>query len=129
MTSTVTSLVEPSPSAAIWRASASQVARRAAQMAGKAAESSSMASSSASPVAKSMQQSLVEVSESTVTLLKLWLTARPRATRAALGVSGASVESTESIVAMSGWIMPEPLAKPPTWTSMVPSPGAGRLPT
>jgi hypothetical protein len=31
------------------------------------------------------------------------------------GAIGASVVTNPNIVAMSGWIMPEPLAMPPTW--------------
>ena len=49
------------------------------------------------------------------------LTARPRATRAALGVSGTSVESTESIVAMSGF-------QPVTMSTAAVAPPSGKLP-
>ena len=115
-TSTVTSLVDPSPSAAIWRARLVQTPLMAATTAGKAGDASSMTSPPAAPVAKRMHVSLVEVSESTVTLLKVWRTAERSAAYAASGVSGASVESTQSMVAMLGWIMPEPFTKPPTCT-------------
>ena len=76
-TLTVTSLVEPSPSAAILRASSPQTALMAAEMAGKAAESTPTLSptGAALPVANRMAVSLVEVSESTVTLLKVCFTA------------------------------------------------------
>ena len=114
VTVTVTSFVEPSPSAAILRASSTHAARTAAATTGNAGCERSICSPPAAPVASRMQVSLVEVSESTVTLLKLCPTAARRASRAASAVSGASVASTASIVAMLGWIMPEPLTKPPT---------------
>ena len=57
--------------------------------------------------------SLVEVSESTVTLLNEWSTASLRAACAASAETGISEVRTQSIVAMSGWIMPEPLHMPP----------------
>ena len=63
----------------------------------------------------------MEVSESTVTLLKLARTAAPSAEAAAARVRGASVESTQSMVAMFGWIMPEPFTKPPTCTTLPPT--------
>lgn len=57
--------------------------------------------------------SFVEVSESTVTLLKVCFTAARSASWAASSVRAASVDMTQSMVAMFGWIMPEPLTKPP----------------
>ena len=72
----------------------------------------------------------MEVSESTVTWLKVVLTAASRAVWAASAVSGASVDSTQSIVAMLGWIMPEPLTKPPTCTvTGAPSAPVGTVPS
>ena len=61
-----------------------------------------------------MQVSLVEVSESTVTLLKLTSAARLSAPRRSRGFTGASVVTTAIIVAMFGMIMPEPFAMAPT---------------
>ena len=58
--------------------------------------------------------SLVEVSESTVTLLKLLFTEAVRAADRSGGVRGASVVMTAIMVAMFGMIMPAPLAMPPT---------------
>ena len=58
--------------------------------------------------------SLVEVSESTVTLLKVVATAVLSAASQASFVSGASVVSTASIVAMFCAIIPLPFAMPPT---------------
>ena len=58
--------------------------------------------------------SLVEVSESTVTLLKLLLTAAVRACDRSGAARGASVVMTAIMVAMFGMIMPAPLHIPPT---------------
>jgi hypothetical protein len=57
---------------------------------------------------------LVEVSESTVTRLNVVAQAARRAVSQASLDKGASVVSTESIVAMFGAIIPLPLAIPPT---------------
>ena len=115
VTLTVTSLLAPSPSAAILRARSTAATRIAAATAGYAGCEQSIFSPPAAPVASRKAESLVEVSESTVTLLNEARTAARSASCAASGVSGASVASTASIVAMLGWIMPEPLTKPPTW--------------
>ena len=56
----------------------------------------------------------MEVSESTVTLLKVAETAAESAARSAEGSTGASVVMTAIMVAMLGMIMPEPLHMPPT---------------
>ena len=58
--------------------------------------------------------SLVEVSESTVTRLKVVSHAARSAVSHASLLSGASVVTTASIVAMFGAIIPLPLAIPPT---------------
>ena len=58
--------------------------------------------------------SFVLVSPSTVISWNERSTARRSTPRSACGSTGASVATTASIVAMSGWIMPEPFAVPPT---------------
>ena len=68
----------------------------------------------ASPEASNTQVSLVEVSESTVTLLNVCATASESAACSAAGATGASVVTTAIIVAMLGMIMPDPLHMPPT---------------
>ena len=68
----------------------------------------------ASPEASMMQVSLVEVSESTVTLLKVWATQSARTAWRVFGATGASVVMSAIMVAMLGMIMPEPLTQPPT---------------
>ena len=82
-------------------------------------------SGAALPVAMAMHVSFVEVSESTVTLLNVFLTT-PRSTScSAASVTGASVEMMAIIVAMLGMIMPEPLHMPPTvmaWPASAPAP-------
>ena len=66
----------------------------------------------AAPVAKASSVSEVEVSPSMVTALKVSTTpSRNRACNAGAAI-GASVKTKASIVAMSGAIMPAPLAKP-----------------
>ncbi len=63
-------------------------------------------------VAKSISVSEVEVSPSTVTQLKLSFAPRARSACAAFCERAASVKTKASIVAMSGAIMPAPLAMP-----------------
>jgi hypothetical protein len=70
--------------------------------------------SSAIPLARMTALSLVLVSPSTVTQLKVTsVTSRSAASRAS-DVAGASVMMTDSMVPMLMWIMPEPLASPVT---------------
>ncbi|MNC67560.1 hypothetical protein D3C75_1180680 [compost metagenome] len=64
------------------------------------------------PVANSRAVSLVEVSPSTVTLLKVVRTCRFSRAFSTGGAMLASVTMKASMVAMSGAIMPEPLAIP-----------------
>ena len=78
------------------------------------------------PLASRMHVSFVEVSESTVTRLKLLSAARFSAVFSACGVRGASVVMTEIIVAMFGMIMPEPFTMPPT-VNVLPTNGAQAL--
>ena len=60
-----------------------------------------------------MQVSLVEVSPSTVTQLKVLSVTRDSAACSSGASTGASVVMNASSVAMSGWIIPAPLAVPP----------------
>ena len=64
------------------------------------------------PVANSRAVSLVEVSPSTVTLLNVVRTCRPSMARRTFWWISASVTIKASMVAMSGAIMPDPLAIP-----------------
>jgi hypothetical protein len=74
----------------------------------------------AAPVANAKSVSLVEVSPSIVTQLKvLSALSATRGCRAAASMA-ASVKTKHSIVAMSGWIMPAPLQKPLMTTSAAP---------
>ena len=61
-----------------------------------------------------MHVSLVEVSESTVILLKLTFTALSRAACKSDALIGASVVRTAIMVAMFGMIIPAPFDMPPT---------------
>ena len=69
-------------------------------------------------MAASSTVSLVDVSESTVTRLKLACTEAARHSWAVAGSTAKSVNTKASIVAMSGAIMPLPLAMPATWASV-----------
>ncbi len=71
----------------------------------------------AAPVANSISVSDVEVSLSTVIALKLVLTLLPSIACRAGAAIGASVKTNDSMVAMSGAIMPAPLAMPAMVTS------------
>ena len=116
-TCTVTRRVAPSPSAAIWRARLSHTAASAASKRSKAGVSGAKGAEpggTARPLAIMKHESFVEVSESTVTLLKLASTARLSAARRSRGSTGASVARIAIIVAMFGMIMPEPFVMPPT---------------
>ena len=66
----------------------------------------------ARPPAKRRMVSLVEVSPSTVIRLKLVGRAWRRSVFKTWGVAAASVKIKTKSVAISGWIMPEPLAMP-----------------
>ena len=72
------------------------------------------------PVAKASNVSEVEVSPSTVTALNVSITAPDRIACKAGAAIGASVNTNDSIVAMSGAIMPAPLAIP-LMVTVVPS--------
>jgi hypothetical protein len=65
--------------------------------------------------------SLVDVSLSTVTALKLLSVAAESSDCSTSAAMGASVATKDSMVAMSGAIMPAPLAMPLTVTSASPS--------
>ena len=68
--------------------------------------------SEAAPVANASSVSEVEVSPSMVTALKVSVTPSLRSDCSARAPIGASVKTNDSIVAMSGAIMPAPLAMP-----------------
>ncbi len=75
----------------------------------------------AAPVAKASRVSDVEVSPSMVTALKVSSTPLLSSDCSTAAVSGASVNTKDSIVAMSGAIMPAPLAMPLMVTLALPS--------
>ena len=116
VTVTSTNLVAPSPSRTICWARSSSTASSACWNATSFGSFGSASSSSiCSPVAKSSTVSLVDVSESTVMRLKLRSTDVERHCWSSVGSTGRSVKTKASIVAMSGAIMPLPLAMPTTW--------------
>jgi len=119
------SLRAPSPSRTTCRArslSRRFSARLNATSAGSASEETRGAPRpAAAPVAKISSVSLVEVSLSTVTALKVVSAPRFRSFWRTGASIGASVATKDSIVAMSGAIMPAPLAMPLIVTSTPPS--------
>ncbi len=72
----------------------------------------------AAPVAKASRVSEVEVSPSMVTALNVSATPSRSSVCSTAGETGASVKMKDNIVAISGAIMPAPLAKPLMVTSV-----------
>ncbi len=72
------------------------------------------------PLASTTHMSLVEVSPSTVTRLKVRGTISWRASWSSSWVMAQSVVTKQSMVPMLGWIMPEPLAMAPMVTVLPP---------
>ena len=101
----------PSPSAAIAIARDRQTASRAS--ANARTSSAAIEGPPAAPLASTKTASLVDVSPSTDTWLKLRSTAGRSSDPSVAVSTGASVVRKASIVAICGWIMPEPLAMPP----------------
>ena len=114
----VTSLVAPSPSRTIFRARSLKTLSRASPNSRAALGlSSSIQGLPAAPLAMTSTMSLVEVSPSTVMRLKVRSTPLRTSCRSTGKTICASVTTNESMVAMSGMIMPEPLATPSRDTS------------
>ena len=117
-----TSFCAPSPSRTTCKREVEQhrIERRAETAQHRRRPRRGMRACRAWPVANSSTVSLVEVSLSTVVQLKLAATPRASiACKAAAGIA-ASVKTKQSIVAMSGAIMPLPLAMPQMRTSVSP---------
>src|SRR6266566_6054059 len=108
-----TSFEAPSPSATIASASVRATCSTASSNAFHTAPSRAGSPPDAPP-ASSSTVSLVLVSPSTEMALKLRSATRRSSGCSAAGSPAASVVSTASSVAMSGWIIPAPLAIPPT---------------
>jgi hypothetical protein len=108
-----TSRVAPSPSRAIWRASEAHTAVNAAV---NAASPASSTVAPETPEASTSTVSLVLMSPSTLMRLKLRSAAARRQRSSRTASIRASVVTTDSMVAMFGWIMPAPLANPATVT-------------
>ena len=112
-TSTVTSLVAPSPSrASICDNCVATSSSAASNLAAPALLALRIAAFPATPLAITTTVSLVEPSPSIVTQLYVWSATRLSAPRKNAGDTFASVVMNESIVAMLGSIIPEPLAMP-----------------
>ena len=110
-----TSFDAPSPSATMASASVRATCSTASSNAFHTAPSRAGSTPDAPPASRSTV-SLVLVSPSTEMALKLRSATRRSSGWSAAGSPTASVVSTASRVAMSGWIIPAPLAIPPTVT-------------
>src|SRR5467141_4467913 len=119
-TETSSSLVAPSPSAAISLAICWQSSSSAPEKASSADPGSAMGVFPALPVASAKTQSLVDMSPSTVSALKLRRMAWRSATESIGGVIAQSVATTAIIVASEGAIIPEPLQMQVRVTSLFP---------
>mmetsp|Transcript_25671 Transcript_25671/g.48671 ORF Transcript_25671/g.48671 Transcript_25671/m.48671 type:complete len:345 (+) Transcript_25671:524-1558(+) len=121
VTSHSISTVAPSPSHAMHLASAcsSTVSASPSSLASGLA-GSEMIGLPAAPLARPSTQSFVEVSPSTVIWLKLLTEAVRTRDRQRDVSTAASHVTTPSMVAMLGWIMPDPLEQPPMLTSTPP---------
>ncbi len=113
-TATSISVLAPSPSRASSRASFVATSTIASASAGAAGWPVSTVSPPAAPLASAITMSQVELSMSTSSIPKLSAEAARSVASSHVGATGASVVRKANIVAMSGWIIPEPLAAPPT---------------
>ena len=86
----------------------------------KAAPSRSIAGAPARPFASAITVSLVDMSPSTVMVLNVSSTASASAACSTAGATVASVVMKQSIVAIWGWIIPEPLAIAANLTALPP---------
>ena len=112
------SLVAPSPSAAISFAICLQMSSSAAPNVSNAGPGSAMGAFPASPFASAKTTSLVDMSPSTVSALKLRRIALFSAPPSIGGVIAQSVATTAIIVAREGAIIPEPLQMQASVTSL-----------
>ena len=113
ITRSVTSLVAPSPSRTI------RSARRSHSRCSSASNRASVGPDTiglflACPLARHRTRSLGLVSPSTSIVLNVAAVTRLRTAWSTRGATAASVVMKASIVAIWGWIMPDPLAIPPT---------------
>ena len=115
------SLVAPSPSPAILRHRSTVTVFRACMKVVKSSPSAVISWLPARPLARTVTISLVEVSPSTLTMLKVLVMSPDRAFCSMLGAMAQSVVMKTSMVAMLGWIIPEPLAMPPMWQVLPPT--------
>ena len=120
-TSTMNSLLAPSPSAAIALARSAHRLVSVASRVLKAALPGSIAGAPEAPLASAMTVSLVDMSPSTVMVLNVSSTADTSARCSVSGATRASVVMKQSIVAICGWIIPDPLAMAAKRTVLPPS--------
>jgi len=120
VTTTSIILVAPSPSAAMARAISPSRSPSAFSSTSRSGPGSEMRGFPARPLASAKTQSLVDISPSTDTMLNVRWTARPSVSCRALGVTAASVVTTQSAVASCGASMPDPLQIAETITDLPP---------
>ena len=122
------SVVAPSPSAACWRARSRATVSIAAPSAAACGVPGSTAAAPAAPEASTKTVSLVLVSPSTDSWFQVRAAIGRRSPQSVSGAAVASVRTTDSIVAIWGWIIPTPLAMPLTVTVHgEPRPSAGQI--
>ena len=121
-TTTSSSFVAPSPSRAICLVSDSATTP-------SACSSSSPSTGPAAPLASTTAVSLVDVSVSMLTQLNVRSTTRRKRSSSSAASTSASVTSTAIIVAMSGSIIPTPLAMPTTRAGPSPTVASATLAT
>ena len=119
--SQVMSVVAPSPSAACWRARSRATASIAAPSVGRRGPGPRRRRAPDAPDARTKTVSLVLVSPSTDSWSQVRAAAGRSRPHRTSGATAASVSTTDSIVAIRGWIIPTPLAMPLTVTVTCPS--------
>ena len=87
----------------------------------KSALSRAIAAAPERPLASTITASLVDMSPSTVMVLKVSSTASVSAACSTAGATVASVAMKHNIVAICGWIIPEPLAMAANFTARPPT--------
>ncbi len=97
------------------RARSAQISASAAENRSRSGPRPSMGRAPDRPLASAITQSLVDMSPSTVMVLKLSSTAPVSAACSTVGEIAASVAMKHSIVAICGWIIPDPLAMATIW--------------
>ena len=127
VTAAVISVLAPSPSAACWRARSRAIGLDRGAEGAAAAEPAPTGAAPDAPDARRKTVSFVLVSPSTESWSQVRAAAGRSRPHSTSGATAASVRTTDSIVAICGWIIPTPLAMPLTVTRHRPAVGIGQL--